>query len=123
MKSIFFALALVAAAGGASAAQTTDVTVNGVFFQVQSGTANGQLANLGSINTSNTNVATQVRVNNVGQFQIGGSGNDQRLQVGSILPTAPTNVALRTNVNITGTALQLQGGNGNVQVGRIGVIY
>lgn len=122
MKSIFFALALVAAAGGASAAQTTDVTVNGVFFQVQDGAGNGQLANLGSINTSNTNVATAVRVNNVGQLQAG-SGNTQRLQVGSILPTAPTGVALRTNVTVSGSVLQLQGGSANTQVGRIGVIY
>ncbi len=122
MKRILSAVALAAIASGAFAAQVTDVTVNGVFFQAQGGSGNGQLANLGSINTSNTNVATSVRVNNVGQFQ-GGTANAQTLQVGSILPTAPSSVALRTNVTVNGTVLQLQGGSGNSQVGRIGVIY
>jgi len=122
MKRILSAVALAVAASGAFAAQVTDVTVNGVFVQAQVGTGNGQLANLGSINTSNANVATSVRVNNVAQFQ-GGSANRQTLQVGSILPTAPSFVGLRTNVTVNGTVMQLQGGSGNSQLGRIGVIY
>jgi hypothetical protein len=122
MKRIFLACACVAAAGGAFASQVTDVTVNGVFVQAQVGSGNGQLANVGSINTSNTNVATSVRVNNVAQLQ-GGSGNAQRLQVGSILPSAPGFTALRTNVTVNGTVLQIQGGSANTQLGRIGVIY
>jgi hypothetical protein len=122
MKRFLSAVALAAVASGTFAAQVTDVTVNGVFFQAQVGSGNGQLANLGSINTSNGNVATSVRANNVAQFQ-GGSGNAQTLQVGSILPTAPTSLALRSNVTVNGTVLQIQGGSANTQMGRIGVIY
>lgn len=121
MKRTLFAIALTVAAAGASAEQRTEITVNGVF-QGQVGTVNTQRMDVGSINSSNTNVVTRVNANGLAQLQ-GGTRNLQVMQVGSVLPSAPTGTALRTNVAVTGTVLQFQAGSDNSQRARIGVIH
>lgn len=121
MKRILYALALTVAASGAYADQRTNVVVNGVF-QGQVGSLNAQRMDVGSINSSNTNVITRVSANQLGQLQ-GGVRNVQTMQVGSVLPSAPNGTALRTDVTVTGAVLQVQGGNDNFQRARIGVIH
>ena len=122
MKRILSAIALTVVASGAFAQQVTNAMVNGVFVQGQFGTGNDQRANLASINSANTNVVTRVTANNVVQLQ-GGSANQQVLQMGAVVPSAPVGVPLRTNVTVTGTVAQLQGGSSNTQLARIGVIH
>ena len=122
MKRILYAIALSVAASGAFAQQVTNATINGVFLQGQFGPGNDQRANIASINSGNGNVVTRVVANNVVQLQ-GGTGNQQLLQMGAVVPTAPLGVPLRTNVTVTGTVAQLQGGSANVQLARIGVIH
>jgi predicted RecA/RadA family phage recombinase len=121
MKSSLLALALAVAATGAFAGQTTNAVVSGVF-QGQVGSLNTQRMDVGSINTSNTNVITNVNANQLWQLQ-GGTRNLQVLQVGTVLPSASGATALRTNATVTGAVLQIQGGSDNSQRARIGVIH
>lgn len=121
MKHTILALALASAASGAFAVQSSNAVVTGVF-QGQGGSQNVQRMDVATINTANTNVVTNVNANQLWQLQ-GGSRNTQLLQVGSVLPGAPTTTALRTDVTVTGAVLQIQTGNDNSQRARIGVIH